>query len=181
MDIIMIGEVREKTTVQKYTGHETMQTLWTKPALLEVEKTFIKIQQDKVISLEDQNDIYNMTSKQEIIEKLKENGTFLLYVADHFKNDESIIKTVMKNNVYDLQYAINNIRSNADIILEAVKSKEEMYHDLIFQTCASESLKQEAGDTNVIYYLEKKIFNNKLQNSIPEKLEDNKSNLKIKI
>lgn len=184
MDIIMIGEVREKqecsnSIAPEVIGHEIMQTVWTRDALIAVKKSVIEIPLQ--LSEDKQIELSKITYREKAIEQIKDNGDFLFYLNYTFQDDEEIVKIAMQNNVYNLRYASDRIKSNPEIVLAAIKSEKEIYYDLVFQTCASESLKNEVDSRNAVYYLEKKIFNDKLQKSIPEKLHVKSQSSKNKV
>lgn len=137
------------------------------------------IERDKILDLlnlskEDKDVLKSITDRNKIIEKLNENGGFLSYLEEKWRDDEEIVIIAVKNIKSSLRGASDRLKNNYNFILGLIKNNIEVWDYVGYE------LKKEVGSNEPISYLEKKIFHDQLQASIPINIEfDNVKKSKI--
>lgn len=122
---------------------------------------------------------------------ISQNMHALEYASDKLKNDKELVFSVFKKlsisyiesqpleiTFFDLisQYpsiikiAPNNLKNNKSFILKALKA------DNLLFIYAGQNIKKEIGNAEPIQYLESYFFNQKLEQTIPNKINNSKKN-----
>lgn len=182
MNTVIISKIRDEiNNPNKINEHEIMPTEYTKSGMDSLQQKIIEMC-GMHLSEDRQSEIRKITDRKEAIHITKEHGSFLRYLPEQFKNDKEIVNVAMQDNIYNLQFASQEIRNNAEIILNAINSKLDFSlhsNHIVFNICAGEEIKDSNLDT--LQYLQKSMFNDQLEKAIPENINNIKTNKKTKI